>query len=182
MKRKLIKPTFLLALILFNLSFFHSAAVAVDYQHQIKLKKMSFSWSIKGEKLYVKITGATKGWVGIGFNPSLKMKDANYVLGFVKKGKVSVTDAFGVRNRQHIDDTALNGVNNVADVSGREKGKSTTIEFSIPMNTDDPADGKLSKDGYTNVLLAYGKGKDNFKDRHRYRTSLKVNLSTGQYQ
>ena len=63
-----------------------SGVFAADYSHEVKAKKMSFSWKIDGDKLAVKMSAKTKGWVGIGFNPSDKMKDADFVLGYVKKG------------------------------------------------------------------------------------------------
>ena len=171
-----------IVVLILSFSLIQSTALSIDYEYVIKLKKMTFAWKINGKKLYVQMTGATKGWVGIGFNPSLKMQDANFVLGYVKNGTVKVTDAFGVRPKEHIDDTATNGINNISNVSGSEKGKSTTIEFAIPMKSEDVADGKLSSEGFTTVLLAFGKGRDNFTGRHRYRTKLMVNLGTGQYQ
>ncbi len=152
---------------------------AVDYTHEIKERKMSFAWKIDGNLLYIKLTAATKGWVGIGFNPSKKMQDADFVLGYVKNGKVYVTDAFGVRAKEHINDTLMEGVNNVTAVKGSEEGKSTTIEFAIPINSGDSADSKIDINGSTTVLLAYGKGQDNFTSLHRFRTIKKVNLSTG---
>ncbi len=170
-------------LILFlSIALFQSAAFSVDYQHKIKLRKIAFAWKIEGDKLYVRLTGGTKGWVGIGFNPGTKMQDANFVIGYVKKGQVKVIDAFGVRPKEHINDTAMKGQNNVTDVSGSQKGRRTTIEFAIPMDSGDSADNKLNADGYTTVLLAFGKGRDSFHSRHRFRTRLKVNLSTGQYR
>lgn len=172
----------MVAVLFLCITFFQTTALSLDYTHEIKLKKMTFAWKLDVGKLYIKLIGATRGWVGIGFNPTHRMKDANYVLGYVKKGKVNVTDAFGVRAKEHINDTSMKGQNNITDISGSEKGKSTTIEFAIPMNSGDTADSKLSADGNTTVLLAIGRGSDNFHSRHRFRTSLKVNLSTGQYR
>jgi hypothetical protein len=63
-----------------------SGVFAADYSNEVKAKNMSFSWKIDGDKLAVKMSAKTKGWVGIGFNPSDKMKDADFILGYVKKG------------------------------------------------------------------------------------------------
>jgi len=181
MKRHMFAAAIPFVALLFSVFSAQPAALATEYQHSIDLNKMTFSWSIQGEQLHVKLTAGTKGWVGIGFNPSQQMKDADYILGYVKNGKVSVTDAFGVRVKEHIDDTAMQGVNNVANVSGSESGGVTTIEFSIPLHSGDKADSRLKTNATVTVLLAFGRGRDDFQDRHRYRTSLQVNLSTGQY-
>ncbi|MFH2131759.1 MAG: DOMON domain-containing protein [bacterium] len=158
-----------------------ASAMSMDYDHEIKLEKMTFSWKIQEQLLYVKLTAATTGWVGIGFNPSTKMQDANFVLGYVKNGTVIMTDAYGVRPKEHIDDTAMNGQNNVVSVSGSEQGEFTTIEFSLPLDSGDAADRKINREGVNTVLLAFGKGQDNFQSRHRFRTSLQVDLSNGKY-
>jgi hypothetical protein len=60
---------------------------AADYDHELTAKDMTFAWKIDGDNLAIKISAKTEGWVGIGFNPSKQMKDANFVLGYVKKAK-----------------------------------------------------------------------------------------------
>jgi DOMON domain-containing protein len=165
--------------ILFSFLLIPVSAFSAEYAHEIELKKMSFAWSVQGKMLHVKLSADTKGWVGIGFNPSARMQDANFVLGYVKDGKLEMTDAFGVRPKQHINDTSMNGKNNVTPVSGSEKGNTTTIEFIMPLDSGDEADTRIDVTGTTIVLLAFGRGKDDFRSRHRYRTALKVNLSTG---
>lgn len=169
----------LITILFFAFSLAPATALSIEYDHLIELKKMTFAWKIQGEKLHVKLTAQTKGWVGIGFNPSIKMQDASYVIGYVKNGSVVLTDAFGIRPKEHIDDTAARGTNDITEISGSEKGGTTTIEFAIPMNSGDSTDSKLSGDDYTNVLLAFGKGQDNFTERHRFRTRLMVNLGNG---
>ena len=164
------------------LFFFSTPVQATNYDHEIKLRKMSFSWKIDKQRILIKLTAMTEGWVGIGFNPTRRMRDANFILGYVKGGNVMITDAFGVRAREHISDTSINGRNNVTSISGNERGGVTTIEFAIPLDSKDSADKKLTVNGFTTVLLAFGKGGDNFYSRHRFRSSLKVNLSTGNYR
>lgn len=182
MKTRFSSPFRILIITLAGLCLLSPTVFAVDYTHTIRLKKMTFAWNIQGEKLYVKLTGDTTSWVGIGFNPSYKMKDANYILGYVKRGRVKVSDAFGVREKEHIRDTAMRGRNDVTEVSGSEKDGITTIEFAMPMNSTEATDGKLDPNAFTEVLLAYGKNRDSFFERHSFRTSLRVNLSTGQYR
>ncbi|MBU3914309.1 DOMON domain-containing protein [bacterium] len=182
MKRKFCMLKTVISILIITCCLFPISAFSIEYDHGIKLKEMSFSWKIKNQLIFIKLTATTTGWVGIGLNPSERMRDANFILGFVKDGKAILSDAYGVSPREHIKDTSMNGKNNFADVSGKEQGNLTTIEFSIPMDSGDVADRKINVDGFTTVLLAFGKGSDDFHSRHRFRTSLKVNLATGEYQ
>lgn len=156
--------------------------VAQDYDFENKVKDMSFSWKVDGNDLKVKISGKTTGWVGIGFNPSSKMKDANYVLGYVKDGKAEITDEVGDSETSHKSDDDMGGSSNVTLVGGNEEGGVTTIEFSMPLNSGDKADTVIDPAGETVVLLAFGGKRDSFKSKHKYRTTIKVNLSSGKVE
>lgn len=155
-------------------------AQAAQYDHEIQDKKMTFSWKVEGDKLAVKLSAQTEGWVGIGFNPSRMMKDANFILGYVKDGKAEISDDFGDSDNNHSTDSKLGGSDDVTLVGGTEEGGKTTIEFTIPLQSVDKNDGAaINTTGDTVVLLAYGGGRDSFKSKHQYRSALKVNLSTG---
>lgn len=156
-----------------------SVTVAADYAHTVEAKKISFSWNVDGDNLAGKISGKTEGWVGVGFNPSEKMKDANFVVGYVKKGKVVIADEFGTTKTGHKKDTKVGGADNVTVVGGSEEGGVTTIEFVIPLNSGDEKDGAIDPAGDTVLLLAYGAGRDSFKSKHKFRTTMTVNLSSG---
>lgn len=154
-------------------------ASAGDYAHEVTAKKISFAWKVNGDKLEVKLAAETAGWVGVGFNPTEAMKDANYILGYVKDGKVTLTDDFGDTALSHKADDKLGGTEDVSLVGGSEEGGKTTIEFTIPVSSSDANDGKIDVNGDNVVLLAYGPDRDSFKTKHKFRTALKVNLSTG---
>jgi hypothetical protein len=172
---------FRFAAVVFGLALVGSAGqlMAADYQHEVQDKDISFSWSVAGEDLAVKIVAKTDGWVGIGFNPSNKMKDANYVLGYVKDGKAEISDEFGTRDNAHDTDEKLGGTSDVVLVGGSEEGGITTIEFTMPLDSGDAYDRPIQIDGDTVVHLAYGAGRDSFRSKHKYRTSMVINLATG---
>lgn len=153
----------------------HSAS----YDHEIEAKGVTFAWKVDGDTLHGKISAKTKGWVGVGFNPSKKMKDANYIIGYVKDGEVKVADHFGNKNTGHSDDEKLGGSSDVTLVGGSEDGGMTTIEFTIPMDSGDKYDQALTADGDTVVMLSYGPDRDSFKPRHKNKATKTVNLSTG---
>lgn len=155
---------------------------AAGYDHEITSQKMTFAWKVDGSHLNVKLSGPTKGWVGIGFNPSKEMKDAKYVLGYVKEGKVILSDEFGSGETKHDAVENLGGKSDVTLVGGAEEAGVTTIEFSLPLISTDTKGGKIDPAAETTVLLAYGPDNDSFKVKHKFRAKLNVNLSTGTYK
>ena len=152
------------------------------YDHKIELATMTFEWRLTNDTIHVRLQAETTGWVGIGFNPSQAMKDANFILGYVKNHKVKVTNDFGITSRQHKPDTELGGESNITEIGGSEENGLTTINFTIPLDSGDEYDGKIFTDQENIVLLAYGSGRDSFKGKHKYRTSLKVNLGNGNFE
>lgn len=152
---------------------------AAEYNHELTVKKMTFAWSLNGENIDIKISAKTTGWVAVGFNPSDKMKDANIIIGYVKKGKVVIIDDFGTKKYAHKRDKKLGGQDNILQRSGSESGGITTLEFSIPLNSEDSKDRVIIPDGDTTVLLAYGAGRDSFRAKHKFRAVRTVNLTSG---
>ena len=153
----------------------------INYSHKIEVEKIVFQWQIDGKSIHIQLSAPTTGWVGIGFNPSDGMKDANIVLGYVKKGKVKVSDEFGTQRKQHKKDTRLGGAKNITDINGTEKNGVTTISFTMPLDSGDAKDQPLAIDKDTYVLLAHGSGRDSFNSRHKVNAELNVNLKTGKY-
>ncbi len=162
--------------------FLCSTVLAADYDHEITVQKISFSWKIVGPAIHIKLSAQTKGWVGIGFNPSYMMKGARFVLGYVKNGKTVITDQFGTGDTHHDLVGKLGGKSDVAVVGGKEEGGVTTLEFSLPLVPTDATGGKnIDPTAMTSVLLAYGPDFDSFLMKHKFRIKLSVNLSTGKY-
>lgn len=157
------------------------SAAASDHMHRIDLKKLKFSWTIDGNVIHIQLVGKTKGWVAVGFNATSQMKDANIIIGYVKKGKVKISDDFGVTRTKHKPDKKLSGKSNLKAVSGNEKQGITTLNFTIPLNSGDKNDGVIQPDGNTRVILATGT-RDSFRFGHNFHATLDVNLETGRYQ
>jgi len=175
------KKFFLLISIL-NVLFLLSplSVSAMDYQHKLEVKNMSFLWSIDGDKIHVQLSAKTTGWVAIGFDPEKAMQGADIIIGAVKKGKFKVEDHYGNRKRGHSSDKKLGGENNVLTPGGTEEDGVTTISFSLALNPGDKYDKPIKTDAAMKIMLAYGAGKDSFKSRHPYRTIYEINLSTGE--
>lgn len=156
-------------------------AMAADGGFALEVGGIKVHWTLAGENLNVKLAAPTTGWIGIGFNPSDEMKDANFIIGYVKDGEVTVTDHHGSAKRQHKEDTALGGTDNVSEATGSEANGVTEIGFSLPLQTGDSLDGSIQPTSDAIVLLAYGKT-DRLVQQHVLRARLKLNLSTGKYQ
>lgn len=153
--------------------------LAAGYQHSLTVDKMTFDWSIEGEKIAIKLSAPTTGWVGIGFHPKEQMKDANIIIGYVKEGKVDIEDDFGNQPTIHTPDTRREGKNDVTVIGGSETGNTTTLEFSIPLRSDDPNDGVIEPNGDMAIILAYGPDRDSLRLKHQYAKALTVNLGNG---
>ncbi len=153
---------------------------AMEYQHKLDVKNMQFSWTIEGDLIHVRLSAKTTGWVGIGFDPENAMQGANIIIGAVKDGAFKIEDHYGDRKRGHSNDEELGGKNDVINPSGTEEDGVTTISFTLPLNTGDKYDKPINAEGTSLVMLAYGAGKDSFKNRHPYRTVWEVNYSTGE--
>ncbi len=153
-----------------------------DYQYQLTVGDMSFSWKLQAESMGVELSAKTKGWLGIGFNPESgqDMKGANIVIGFVKDGKVDIQDHFGTLKTNHKPDEKVGGASHVTNAAGKEDGGISRISFSMPLKSGDATDSSVDVDKDTMVLLAFGKS-DSIILKHKFRAILKVNLSTGQY-
>lgn len=169
--------------LMLSLVFVSSIALngtAAEYDHEIKAKKMDFAWKIDAENMHIKLSAPTTGWVGIGFNPTKMMEGANYILGYVKDGKVKLRDDYGDSQRNHKEDKRLGGTTDLTVVGGEEQGENTTLEFTIPLNSGDEYDTVIDPNGNTVVLLAYGGKRDSFRSKHKYRETININLSSGE--
>jgi len=181
-----VKERFILIILLSSiLVFFISSPIIADdiqYTNKIDVKDMSFLWKIDGDKIHIKLVAKTNGWVAVGFNPSKIMKDANFILGYIKNGKPAITDHFGTGERRHASDKKLGGESNISNIFGKEENGKTEIGFTIPLKSGDSNDQEISVDKDTIILLAYGAGRDSFRAVHKFRTSITVNLASGKYK
>jgi len=141
----------------------------------ITTDELEFKWMLEDESLKVEVTAPTTGWVAVGFDPSRAMKDADFIFGFVKDGELNISDHYGSGAFSHEADTELGGTDDIISASGKEADGSTTVKFTIPLNSGDEYDVDLNPEQEHIVLFAYGPdGADDFSSKHSFRT--KVNL------
>lgn len=114
-----------------------------EYAQNMVLSGGVFEVSLKNdaENLYMAIKGETEGWVAIGFEPEIWMKDADMIIGWVDGGEVSAIDAYSTGNYgPHPPDTDLGGTDDILEFGGSEVDGFTVIEFKRKMNTGDEFD------------------------------------------
>jgi hypothetical protein len=150
------------------------------FTYKIDLGPMQCNWSVEGENLKVRLTAKTTGWVGIGFNPTDQMKDANFHIGMVEDGEVSVEDHFGHGVRQHRADIDMGGQDNCRLINGSEENGVTDITMEIPLTSDDSLDCAINPMENTTVLLSCGRS-DRLVQQHIFRSKSTINLNTGSY-
>ena len=98
-------------------------------------------WKNDANLLYVALNGSTTGWVSLGFEPTVWMKDADIIMGSVENGKAVVLDENCTGNYgPHLNDTELGGTYDILESGGKEHGNWTVIELKRKMNTGDRFD------------------------------------------
>jgi DOMON domain len=151
-----------------------------DYKYKMTVGVMQVDWLVAENELQIKVKAKTNGWVGIGFNASKGMKDAWFVLGYVKEGKLTVVEDHGTAETAHRPVTDLGGTASVKNASGSNANDETEIRFSMPLQPPGSLDKPIVTDAEMNVLLAYGDSIA-LQQIHKFRAKLKVNLSSGKY-
>jgi hypothetical protein len=109
---------------------------------------MTLYWTIDGDTIYVALEAPARGWVAWGVSTDAGV---DIIIGFVKDGKLTISDAFGKPHQVHKADTELGGKNDILASAASESevdtaaGKKifTTIEFSRKLNTNDKTDNAV---------------------------------------
>jgi hypothetical protein len=134
----------------------------------------TLSWKINGDLLDVKISAPVTGWVAIGIDPGNGMKDADFIIGYVDAGKAMASDEYGTGAISHKPDTSLGGKDNITNLSGTEKDNTTELSFSIPLDSGDKYDKKITK-GTHKIILGCSNS-DNFTSKHVKFSKLDIEI------
>jgi hypothetical protein len=121
-----------------------TAAFAQNEPIVAEASGIKLSIVLKGDTAEVTVSAPVTGWVAVGFDPSNRMKDANFLIGYVKNGVAAARDDFGVGATSHAEDEKIGGKNNIISFSGTESDGTTTMTFIIPRDSGDSKDHPLS--------------------------------------
>lgn len=153
-----------------------SATAALSAEKTAEFSKdWSFSWAFKADTIEFTMRAPTTGWISLGFNPTRRMKDADYILAYVEDGQIYISDEFGTGNTTHRSDVSLGGENSAKPISYTEDSNKTSITFSLPLSSGDQYDTVFVEGEKCKVLGAYSTSK-NFTTRHRKRSSVDIIL------
>lgn len=135
-------------------------------------------WRVQGSELEVELSGPSTGWIAAGFGGTYMMHDSNIIIGYVSGSSASIRDDFGITSDTHVSDTDLQGgEQNVSDKSGSEDSETTTICFTIPLDSGDLYDNALSEGYSYNVVFACSEdGADNFTSDYTIITNTSIKI------
>jgi len=124
----------------------------------------TLKWRVQSSNLEVEFEAPSTGWIAVGFAGSYMMHDSNIIIGYVSGSSINIRDDFGIDSDTHVSDSNLQGgEQNVSNKSGSETTASTTISFTIPLDSGDLYDNALSEgQSYNVVFICGGNGADNF--------------------
>lgn len=143
-----------------------SASAQVDWK-TVESNGIKFDYKINGANLQGKVSCATNGWVAVGFDPDVKMMGADIIIGYVDANGAHVRDDFGNKEKFHVSDVSLGGIDNLTEIGGSEVNGVTEISFTTPLNSGDPFDKVLDPAQPHIIMMACGKaGTDNFTGLH----------------
>jgi len=112
-------------------------------------------WAFNDSHITFEVIVKTTGYVGLGISDNGRMYPADVVLGWVKDGKVQVSDRHTVARSPPMTDLSQDW----HLVSGEETGGYTRICVARLIDTCD-VDDKTIKEGTTRVIYAYGSSDD----------------------
>ena len=153
-----------------------------DFSSSFSNGKFKIHWKFNNDKINIAMVGETTGWVALGIEPTVAMKDADMIFGWVDEdGNVSVVDAFSTGpTGPHPPDTELGGNFNILAYGGTQKDGITTIEFQRLLNTNDEYDKIFPSNGSIKIIWATSSS-DNFNAKHDNLGSGVLNFQTGNY-
>ena len=133
-------------------------------------------WSNDEEYIYMALKGQTSGWVSIGFEPTIAMRDADMILGFVSGGIPTVLDQYSTGDfGPHPSDEQLGGTNDLIETSGSEASGFTIIEFKRKLNTGDRYDKAFTKGQNITIIWSLGSS-DSINAMHTLRGGGSIKL------
>ena len=139
--------------------------------------EFSYRVTADGENLEGIISAATTGWVSVGFNPTVQMRDANIIIAYVLDNETFIRDDWGTSNISHASDVSLGGTSDISVISGSEEGGLTSVHFVIPLDSNDQYDQPLTIGETYPIIVARGpNGANNFTSQHSAAGSAQITL------
>jgi hypothetical protein len=136
---------------------------------------MSIRWHYAKERIFFEMSAPTDGWVTIGFNTTSSTEGAYLLMGSVVNGETKLVEHYTISAGNYKPLTILGEKAQVQDVTGHEKGKSTTVKFSLPVKAASKYQRNLVSGSEYVMIIAYSQ-EDDFQHHSMMRTSIQVKL------
>lgn len=142
-----------------------------EYAHETTIAGVDVYWTNDEYRLRVGLVSPATGFVAIGFDPERQMEGANFIIGSMHEGVLTIRDDYGYEALAHMEDTARGGEDNIIAAAGNEWPDQTVIEFIIPLDSGDTMDKPLLPGHQYTILVSYHSMLDSFSNRHTRRGS-----------
>jgi hypothetical protein len=122
--------------------------------------KLSFRWSIAGDRLLGAVSTPDTGWVAVAFGGTGPlMYGADIALGWVDARGAHVEDHYANTPTSHVADTTIGGHSDILASAGAQTAAGTTIEFERPLAAHDSTDHAIEA-GQTKMMVASAESDD----------------------
>ncbi|MFW3146871.1 MAG: Ig-like domain-containing protein [Thermoplasmatota archaeon] len=137
-------------------------------------------YDFEDEMVKMAVKARAEGWISLGFDPSVAMKDADMVIGWVDdRDRVYIFDAYSTGEfGPHPPDEELGGSGDIVDFGGTESGGWTTIEWTRKANSSDLYDTNIFEGAVMDVIWAYSDA-DDFDSEHTNRGGGEIAFTFG---
>ena len=138
-------------------------------------EEFKLAWEYTEDNVTFTVSAPTKGWVAVGFTADDKIVATNLIMQKVDDDLVYGEDQFVTGMGQHPTINSLGGVSRISNIQGTEKGKQTTVSFTIPAKKLDQYHFDLSEGNEINIWLAWSISDDfDHHSRKRILRTLKL--------
>jgi hypothetical protein len=137
-------------------------------------------WTIDNDTIYLAIEARTTGWIALGLEPSVLMKDADMIIGWWNgTDDFVVEDAYATgQTGPHPPDVDIGGSYDILTYLATQSDGWTRIELTRRVATGDPLDRAIRTDGPMKVMWAVGDTTD-IGSKHAQRGLATVDFYTG---
>lgn len=137
--------------------------------------KFNFSYTIDGTNLVAKISCPSQGWVAVGFNPKIVMKNAFCVMGVLDNGKPVVSEEFGTGMFEHKPVLSLGGKSALVSSDVSAGNGIVALSFIMPLSTKDGMHADLAVGKKVKLMFASG-GSGDLKKKHKKKAMISIIL------
>ena len=150
-----------------------------DFDVDLGLSGFRLSWSIRGDRIHMAFAADARGWVAVGFEPTVVMDQADMLFGWVEPdGTAHVVDAMSTGEfGPHPPDTSLGGTDDILASAATERGGRTTVEVTRLLVTGDAQDKPIPRAGPLKVIFSYADS-DSFSQGHSRAGTATIDLAT----